>query len=348
MMVNLAKNTVVPAVFARLPRSLLLKLAGVNPAVVYYHVVSDEAVAHVKHLYRFRNVAEFKDDLDTFARMYRPISLAELLEAVKEGKALPTNAVLVTFDDGFREVYDVAAPILQAKGIPAVFFLATAFLDNRGMAHHNKISLLIERLAELGAKAPHKEISQRLDQAGVSASNLCARLLSLEYGQSKLVDEVAALLDYDLSAYLCKNRPYLTSSQVRDLLARGFAVGAHSVDHPLYSALPLEAQIAQTVESVQALRRSFALNYSAFAFPHGDRGVASEFFERMFGQGDLDISFGSAGLVRESFPRHFQRFTVEYAAGRAEYSVGRAYARSIYRRALGHQIVERPKLAAGE
>jgi peptidoglycan/xylan/chitin deacetylase (PgdA/CDA1 family) len=348
MIADLAKNHVVPAVFGRLPKSLLVRLAGVNPAVAYYHIVSDEQVAHVRHLYRFRTVAEFKDDLDTFARMYRPISLEQLIEAVRAGNTLPKNALLVTFDDGFREVYDVAAPVLEAKGIPAVFFLATAFLDNQDLAHHNKISVLIERLEELGAKGPNGEISQRLDRAGIKGPNLSARLLSLEYRQRELVDELAVLVDCNFSEYLSRNRPYLTSGQVRELLRRGFAIGAHSVDHPLYSALPLEEQIAQTVESVQFLRRRFSLDYSAFAFPHGDRGVSKEFFERIFGQGRLDVSFGSAGLVREASPRHFQRFTVEYMARRAEYSVSRAYARSICKRMLGGHVVKRTGLAVTE
>ena len=57
-------------------------------------------------------------------------------EALRERAARPTRvrpAVLVTFDDGYRDYHDLAYPVLESLGIPAVVFLATSFMDEGGM-----------------------------------------------------------------------------------------------------------------------------------------------------------------------------------------------------------------------
>ncbi|GIW94744.1 MAG: hypothetical protein KatS3mg110_2785 [Pirellulaceae bacterium] len=66
------------------------------------------------------------------ARGYRFWSLRRLLEAQAAGEPVPSRVVVVTFDDGFQNVWTEAVPILRELGIPATIFLATAFLDQGG------------------------------------------------------------------------------------------------------------------------------------------------------------------------------------------------------------------------
>jgi peptidoglycan/xylan/chitin deacetylase (PgdA/CDA1 family) len=276
-------------------------------------------------------VAKFREDLDFFSRHYQAFTLQELLEAIGGGRPLPGRALLLTFDDGFREMYDTVAPILLEKGLSATFFLNPAFLDNQGMAHHNKISLLIERLEQMGARAREPEILAICRQAGLDCADVRQGLLAITYGKRELVEKIAALLEYDFKAYLAKSRPYLTSGQVRALLEQGFTIGGHSLDHPWYPELSVEAQIAQTVDSVGELRERFGVSYGAFAFPHGDRGVGAALFEAMFASGKVDVSFGTAGMVRTGHCRHFQRFSVEYDLDPAAASLARHCARGLWK-----------------
>jgi peptidoglycan/xylan/chitin deacetylase (PgdA/CDA1 family) len=320
------------------PQSWLIRATRANPAVAYYHLVSDDEVAHVRHLYHFRSVAKFREDLDYLFRHYQAFTLQELLEAICGGAPLPGRALLLTFDDGFREMYDTVAPILLEKGLPATFFLNSAFLDNQGMAHHNKISLLIERLQQMGNRAPEGEVLAICRQAGLDYTNLREGLLSITYRNRHLLDKIAALLECDFKAYLAKSRPYLTSDQVRALLEQGFTIGGHSLDHPWYPELSLEAQIAQTVGSVGDLRERFGLRYGAFAFPHGDRQVGVSLFEAMFASGKVDVSFGTAGMVGSGQRRHFQRFSVEYDPGPVAASLLRHCARGLWKGLVGHSL----------
>jgi peptidoglycan/xylan/chitin deacetylase (PgdA/CDA1 family) len=318
-------------VFSRLPGSWLKRLSRVKPVIAYYHIVADTEVPHVKQLYPVRSVVDFESDLDTFLEFYQPITLQTLIESLNNGSPLPDNSFLLTFDDGFRENAEVIAPILLKKGVPAAFFVTTGFLDNRGMAHHNKISLLLERMAQLGSASPRQEIREALQGYGIDCSDLRTALLSIECRNREAVDRIAALLKYDFQTYLSSARPYLSCEEVRSLIDRGFAIGAHSIDHPRYADISADDQLHQTKASVRFLSEQFSLRYRAFAFPHGDRNISDRLLEQLHEAGDIDVSFGTGGILADDRPRHFQRFSMEYESSPARRVLAGQYIRGLYR-----------------
>jgi peptidoglycan/xylan/chitin deacetylase (PgdA/CDA1 family) len=338
---NTIRDRIASEVFSRLPGRWLKNLVEVNPKIAYYHIVSDEDVPHVKHLYPIRSVDQFRKDLDTFLSLYKPITLHELVESIRGGRPLAVNSFLLTFDDGFREIFEVIAPILLGKGIPAAFFLCSAFLDNLEMAHHNKISLLLDHLVRLKTEIPRKMIFDILRDHGIESRDVRTSLLSISYRNKDAVDKIAAIVGCDFNSYLSVARPYVSSGEVRKLIDMGFSIGAHSIDHPLYSALSLREQLYQTQTSVRFIRERFQLPYGAFAFPHGDSGVPERFFQEIFTQEAVDVSFGTRGMVEDALPRHFQRFSMEYDSAPTKRVLGRHYARSFFKGLMNDGIVKR-------
>ena len=71
----------------------------------------------------------FQRQLRLARRLGTPVALAPAVAALREGRPLPRRAFAVTFDDGYRDNIDVAAPILGHLGIPATFFLVPGYLD---------------------------------------------------------------------------------------------------------------------------------------------------------------------------------------------------------------------------
>jgi peptidoglycan/xylan/chitin deacetylase (PgdA/CDA1 family) len=91
---------------------------------------------------------------------YVPVSLVQVLDHYLSGAALPDGAVLITFDDGYRDNLLNALPILQQHGFPAVIFVPIGFLDgDRPLPHEEALRALgvrnetvgWEELAELEA-----------------------------------------------------------------------------------------------------------------------------------------------------------------------------------------------------
>src|SRR5262245_12380723 len=62
-------------------------------------------------------------------RAFRVMPLSLALEDLYAGRPLPHRAAALTFDDGYRDNLEVAAPLLARLGLPATFFLVPSLLD---------------------------------------------------------------------------------------------------------------------------------------------------------------------------------------------------------------------------
>ncbi|MGD0278395.1 MAG: polysaccharide deacetylase family protein [Smithella sp.] len=313
------------------PLSLLCGRVRINPIIGYYHLVSDEDVACIKHLHPYKNVAQFKDDLDFISRKFVPLNLTDFLEHLKTGQALPDNAFLLTFDDGYRESYDIIAPILMEKGIPATFFISSAFVDNKTMSHNHKASLIIERLKTSKSSSLIKKTKEVLKMHGYQSTNCEKCILDIEYRHRIVLEEIAGSISIDYRDYLAEHKPFLTSGQIKEMVKKGFAIGAHSIDHPLYSALSLDQQLHQTNSSISFVREKFGLNYGAFAFPYNDYDISNDFFNAAHKTGLADVFFGTAGIMADRKNNRFQRFGLEWNNHPAEKIVPLQLARKIYK-----------------
>ena len=315
-----------------IPLDLWHRLLNIELVIPHWHVVSDQELEHVSGLYKFRNIRQFKADIEFFLRFYTPVSLQDIIRHLDGSGQLPKRCFLPTFDDGFREIYDIIAPILHAQGIPAVFFLITSVIDNRELCYPQKKSLLIRALASLGDSPTKREVSQLLTNAGVKAPDLPSRILSIYYRQRHLLDKLEPVLGCNFAQYVTSIQPYLTSDQIRALIKKGFAIGAHSVDHPCYSELSLDEQLVQTRESLSCLSDRYQYNCNAFAFPYRDAGISTEFFQKAFSDGQLKVSFGIGGIRRHYYPRNLKRFSMERTDLPAALILARQFGRAILRR----------------
>ena len=321
--------------------SMLYAVAGAKLLLPYYHLVSDDAVPHVRQLYRYKTVADFERDLDALLRDFHPISLDELLDAQLGSRGISRPSFHLSFDDGFSEMESIVAPILRRRGVPATFFVCSAFVDNRCLARDAKVSLLADAFA--GApKTERVEVWRILHASGlfenaaydISPEQLARDLLAMTPESDSLLDELQELLGLSFSAYLRERRPYLDSEALKNLHAQGFSIGAHSVDHPRYDCLSYQDQLRQTYESLSFLGVLLGLRYRAFAFPYSDRGVSERFLLETKNSGLLDLSFGTGGMTRSPVAWHFQRLSFEKPPIAAERILRSATLRSIAKRVL--------------
>lgn len=315
------------------PMEWVRPLSGVNLVLPFYHIVGDAYIPHVSNLYQFRTIAEFTADVEFFARHFEPVTLGDIVAALNGTRKLPRRCFHLTFDDGFREMHDVVAPILLRAGISGTFFLTTKFLDGGGLAHHNEISLLLDKIH---AQPPSDAVVERLEpflpapQHGMTM--LRERMLAIPYADNANVRSMAEILEVDIEGYVRRTQPHLSSEQVRAMIGQGFAIGGHSHDHPLYGKLTPAEQLNQTRTCMGILDEKFGLGPRAFAFPHNDDGVGREFFTELFSEGTLEVSFGTSGFVAHSHRRNLERASMEKTSAPADRILKRQFARAAYHR----------------
>jgi len=313
-----------------IPFHLLLKIKEKKLLLPLYHMVSNERIPHVIHRYPYRSIKQFQSDLDFFQKYFSPISLSDLLKSVKGEIALNKRSFLLTFDDGYKEVAEIIAPILIKRSLPAVFFINSAFIDNNEMFYRDKASLIIDKMEIIKGDRELQEISELVMAESPTIKNIKSAILGINYQNKHLIDEAARLLHVDFERYLIEKKPYLNSSEISDLIDQGFIIGAHSIDHPLFCDLELEEQLDQALNSLVKLKGLFNMNYNVFAFPHTDWGVKSNFFEETHFNGQIDISFGTSDFLNGFYTNNLQRQPMER---------GNAHAKLIYKRLLSQEIL---------
>jgi peptidoglycan/xylan/chitin deacetylase (PgdA/CDA1 family) len=249
---------------------------------------------------------------------------------------------MLTFDDGLREMYDVVAPMLRQRGITAVFFICTAFLDNRELFFRHMASLLVDRLLERtdGRSAWRREVARLAGTEETGAGGLARAILSIRHDRRSALQDLADVLDVDFGHFLKASRPYLTTAEVNHLMSDGFAIGAHSLDHPYYRSVSLEEQLRQTLESVRELSRRFAVDHKVFAFPFEDRGVPREFFRQVTDEG-VRLCFGASGMRDDDCRCNVPRFWMEGTGASARTILAIEHTKALLRRSVGKNKMER-------
>jgi peptidoglycan/xylan/chitin deacetylase (PgdA/CDA1 family) len=208
--------------------------------------------------------------LDLVVKRYAVVSLEEVLAAARGGHDLPRRAVLLTFDDAYRDFLDAAWPLLRSRRLPAVMFVPTAF------ATETRQPFWWDRLHRCTSSTtrPHLEdpILGRLPlgtpaERRATLATLQARVKSLPHDAAMQQVEawVSTLSDAPTNAPTC-----LSWDELRALAADGLAVCAHTRTHPLLTRLA-PARLEEEVRgSFDDLRREMGPSaLPVFAYPSG-------------------------------------------------------------------------------
>jgi peptidoglycan/xylan/chitin deacetylase (PgdA/CDA1 family) len=239
-----------------------------NPLILMYHGVTrtpPRGLSNVegKHV----GLDRFVEQLRFLKRHRRFLPLDELVDGVLAGADM-SNAVAITFDDGYENNLTQAAPALADLGLPATFFLATGYLDVVRW-------MWVDRLEAALDRSPRAEI--QVDGVGrVSLADKRGALRTIKgYAKAQpeaFVTGMVATVEEQCGGPLGApegDYRFMTWAQAAALKAAGFAVGAHSVNHPILSRVDPETGEREMVDSRNAIRERLGTCSSVFCYPNG-------------------------------------------------------------------------------
>jgi peptidoglycan/xylan/chitin deacetylase (PgdA/CDA1 family) len=233
--------------------------------IITYHRVNDDRDPFFEAV----PTDVFEAQVRWISRTYRVFTVEELADRMAAG-TLPRNAIALTFDDGYRDNLTQAAPILARHGVPATIFLATGFIGSAEIAWYDRVALTFKATRATEWMAPW---GNRLPLASV-AERLCATGQTLAYlkrlGDEELRARVGDLVDnLDGLDPRAGQNLMLTWDDVRALRGLGFAIGAHTVTHPVLSRVSPERAWAEIVGARDAIETGLGTRPRAFAYPNG-------------------------------------------------------------------------------
>lgn len=291
-----------------MPVRLLQRVSPIELYLPYHHLVTSEKKPYISNLYPFKDEKLFEKDLDYLLKYFHPVGIDEVVEYAKGNITLPKNSFLVTFDDGLKEVHSVIAPMLLRKGIPAVFFLVSSFIDNPVFFYNFKTGILIEEARN--RTDLRNIIVNKLSITSSTQDNITKVLKSIHQNEQHLLDEIAEEAAIDFDSILKKERPFLTTMEAHQLAEQGFYLGGHSITHPHFEYLSPEEQIREVVFSTNEIAREFNQKYKLFAFPHSDKIVDQATITEILKSG-IDLLFGIQNQLPELSNKMLHRFNAE-------------------------------------
>ncbi len=225
---------------------------------------------------------EFRGHLALLTTNFQPVSLADVIAHKSASKPLPPGAALVTFDDGYRNNLTLAAPLLRAAGVPAVFFLTTAYIGTQRVLWTD--DLVGRIIGWRGDKLPLWDGTVRHlppDIAGrrTEARSLKDRCKGLPQKQvSAWVETLRA--DSPGPAENAELYGFMDWNEVRELQRQGFDLGSHTVNHPILTRIGPERLDRELVESKQTIERELRSPCVSVAYPNGGAAdVSKEVFD---------------------------------------------------------------------
>ena len=204
---------------------------------------------------------------------YHPVTCREVVASLDGGPALPRDAVLVTFDDGYDDNYHVAFPILRRLGVPATFFVATGHVDNgQPYAYDWLAHLLLTSRAER-VRMPDAGVDLPMPASLDARRDLVGTVLDrLKYLDDAGQQAAIAQLERDWDSPRTDGHPDcrpMNWTQLREMRDGGMEIGGHGVHHRMLAKLPDEALATEIAQCQARLSTELGAPAIALSYPVG-------------------------------------------------------------------------------
>lgn len=217
-----------------------------------------------------------REQLDYLSEYYRFIALSELALRLDSSGSLPPGLVAITIDDGYRDAYEVAFPLLRDYRVPATIFVVTDFIDRQRWLWTDQTRYLTERTDRAHFEVAINGQTLRCELTDSRSRQESAALLNQEL--KRLPEAVKETLLEQIEERLGVTSPRqppeefrpLAWEEIREMADAGIEIGSHTASHPiltLESDQRLEDELELSRARIKAETGRVPLS---FCYPNGD------------------------------------------------------------------------------
>lgn len=208
---------------------------------------------------------------------------------------------LITFDDGYRDNYEVAFPILRREGVPATFFVTTGFLDNPGLPWWDEIAWMVRtsRRSEINLAGwlPASIPFDEPDREGAVRSLLRAYKAMPPDSTARYLDAIAETTGSGRCRADGMNL-WMTWDMIRKMRAGGMTIGGHSVSHPVLARASRQRQSEEILGCGRRLADELGESMRYFSYPVGGRDAFDAATRDCLRQAGVEYAFSYYGGYR--------------------------------------------------
>src|SRR5262245_6262620 len=218
-------------------------------------------------------VKTFDAQMSYLAANFQVLSLTEIINRIRQGLGINPGTIAVTFDDGYRDNYVYAHPILNKYNCPATIFTATSYIGTDKLMWNDKLALAIKWSTQKRITIPGSTNSISLVSVPEKIAALERILETLkilpEPNKLTLVEEIFKRL-YNKQP---KSEPLMLSwNELKQMAYEGWEVGSHTANHVILTRVPLCEAKEEIRLSGSILEQELGRPIRLFAYPNGKPG----------------------------------------------------------------------------
>jgi peptidoglycan/xylan/chitin deacetylase (PgdA/CDA1 family)/CelD/BcsL family acetyltransferase involved in cellulose biosynthesis len=276
-----------------------------------YHRVNDDR----DRIFCALPVAQFAAQMGYLARHFQLVSLDQIASG-----QLPSRrdkcCVAITFDDGYRDNFVHAYPILKNLGIPATIFLTTGYIESGDLPWYDKVRLAFKLTVQ--RRISLQKIGGPCALLETEGQRFEAMELALSWLRS--IDDDSRLnrlpqLFESLNVPVELNLPgtMLSWSQIRQMKKDGICFGAHTVTHPVLGSLTVSRLQDEILGSKKMLEQRLQCTIRHFAYPFGKQADLGCHAKRVVEAAGFETAVTTISGVNgpEQDPLQLKRFSLE-------------------------------------
>jgi peptidoglycan/xylan/chitin deacetylase (PgdA/CDA1 family) len=216
------------------------------------------------------------EQLEYLTAHYDVVPLSQIVERITAREPLPSGLAAVTIDDGYRDAYEVAYPLLRRYGVPASLYVVTEFADRRAWLWTDKARFLAQQAprqtltTKIGASDLRLELNEATSRRDASerVNSVIKRL------PDELKEEAIERLSREMGVAIPPTPPdefsSVTWDQAREMDANGVEIGSHTMTHPILTNIGDERLRRELRDSKSRLEEVLGRQVDQFCYPNGD------------------------------------------------------------------------------
>jgi peptidoglycan/xylan/chitin deacetylase (PgdA/CDA1 family) len=251
--------------------------------------------------------------IDAFEKMLRKLnkfftilSLEDAMTQLSNG-TLASNALCITFDDGYMDNAELAAPIFNQLGIKANFFVASQGTE-RGYLWNDMLACTLKNTTKPSLTFNNRVFSLSSIEQKANAYLTLVGLIKVKPNEER--DSAIIDITHQLGE-ITPNRCMMTKEHLLTLQEQGHTIGAHTVSHSILSYQNDQAAMQEIQQSVAELNAFLPKAVRFFAFPNGWYGRDfSKKHEQMLSNCNVEFGLASndGGVTLQTRPTCLPRF----------------------------------------
>ena len=261
-------------------------VGGVRVLVLSYHRVVGNYALEAERGLPTLNIARetFRKHLEVLCQTHDVVRLDDAMEVLAGRRAARRDAAVITFDDGYRDVYEHAFPVLREMKLPAVAYVPSSFIGTSKRLAHDRLWAALKTMEKralgpmsVGVGADYEGLLLRAFEGAPTPNKVLERLIadnptSVLYGLAEMLEDRLRIDRADGP----RGQLPMSWEMLREMGTHGIETGAHTAEHTVLTNQPLDEARREIAACKSVLEKGTGRPVRHFAYCNGwySAGVA--------------------------------------------------------------------------